>query len=70
MFAPGAAAETVRAEAPVLADEVAARALDAVERLMAAPRFRLFADTPQPGDRYPCDSSGARPTKSQPDSKR
>jgi hypothetical protein len=65
MFAPDAGApggwrpETWRAEAPVLADEVAARALGALEALMAAPRFRLFAEAPAPGDHYTCDAGGA-----------
>ncbi|KAK9840989.1 hypothetical protein WJX81_004207 [Elliptochloris bilobata] len=58
MFAPGTTAEVARAEAPVLADEVAARALGTVEALMVAPRFCLFVDTPAPGDRYPADHAG------------
>ena len=58
MFRPGMDSEAARAEAPHVADEVAARALGAVEALMAAPRFRLLADTPQPGDCYPADPDG------------
>ena len=58
MFRPGTDAEAARAEAPNLADEVAARALGAVEALMAAPRFRLFVDALQPGDCYPADPDG------------
>lgn len=58
MFRPGTDAEAARAEAPNLADEVAARALGAVEALMAAPGFRLFVDALQPGDCYLADPDG------------
>lgn len=61
MFALGVDADAARLEAPVLADEVAARVLGAVERLAADGRYRLLVATPQPGDRYPADASGARP---------